>query len=268
MNKSINFTYKYNSTFEERINLIERVGFSGVFIYSQYNPVDYIDLIRNSSLSIESLHLPYKKIKDGETVDSRYVNVLWKDTQEANEYVAELIREVEFAREYGIDTVVMHITGGSSPPPMNLGGVDKIARVLEVCEKHDITLCLENLRRLDYLDYVFSNLHSDRLMFCFDSGHANVMTKNVADFPWDRFGSKLYYLHINDNNGVKDEHLIPYHGNIVWSDLIKTIFNLNDKVNLTLEVRSSEEMRSLLSEEKYLEACYESLRKLELLAKK
>lgn len=263
MNKSICFNYKYNSDYKERIHLIEESGFSGVFLYSQYNPVEYIDLIGKSSLKIESLHLPYKKYVDGKCIDSRYVNVLWQDNHESKIYVKELIEEVKFANEYNINTVVMHITGGNTPPQMNECGIMSIEKVLNTCEKYNITLCLENLRRLDYLDYVFKKINSDKLKFCFDSGHANSMTKNIQDFPWDKFGNILYYLHLNDNNGDKDQHLIPFNGNINWSELMTVIFKYNKNIGLTLEVRSSEEIRNHYTEFEYLELCFNSITKLQ-----
>ena len=263
MNKSIGFNYKYNSAYEDRINLIEQAGFSGVFIYSQYNPSEYIEIICDSSLRIDSLHLPYKKFEQGKCVDSRYVNVLWTDETVADLYVKELIDEVKFAHEYKIDTVVMHITGGDIPPDMSDHGIINIEKVLNACELYDITLCLENLRRLDYLSYVFNKLDSKHLKFCFDSGHANVMTKNIDNFPWGEFGDKLFYLHLNDNNGAKDQHLIPFNGNINWYDLMKTIFAFNNNIGLTLEVRSSEEIRNAFSENQYLELCFNSLSKLD-----
>lgn len=263
MKKSINFDYKYDSSPQERLRLIEEAGFDGIYIHSQYKPSDYIDLICKSSLTIESLHLPYKKIYQGRSVDSRYVNVLWEGDEKSQPYVEELIEEVNFAHEHGIDVVVMHVTGGNAPPPMSENGVRNIGRVLDVCEKYNITLCLENLRRLDYLDYAFARLDSDKLMFCFDSGHANCMTANVDSFPWSLYGNKLCYLHLNDNNGLADQHLIPFSGNIHWQQLIKVIFGLNPRLSLQLEVRSSSEIRQQHNEKQYLELCFASLVMLE-----
>lgn len=263
MNKSIDFSYKYNSEYEDRINLIKESGFDSVFLYSQYKPKEYIDLIARSTLKIESLHLPYKKIIEGKSVNSRYVNILWEEVPEAQIYVKELIEEVEFAHNYDINIVVMHITGGDNPPQMKESGVMNIEKVLNTCEKYNIILCLENLRRLDYLEYVFSSLHSDKLKFCFDSGHANCMTKNIKNFPWDKFGDKLYYLHLNDNNGVKDQHLIPFKGNIDWDELMKIIYKYGNNIGLTLEVRSTEEIRNQYSESEYLKLCFDSLARLQ-----
>lgn len=263
MKKYINFNYKIDSSYLERAKMIKTIGFDGVFIYSQYNPRNYIEYILSSGLEIETLHLPYKRVFNGKTIDSRYVNILWEAPELSLNYKEELLAQVQFAKEYNIKTLVMHITGGDMPPAYGKDGLNFIRSILSACEDSGITLCLENLRRLDYLEYVFSNIESNFLKFCFDTGHANVMTHNVDTFNWDTFGDKLYCLHLNDNCGERDQHLIPLSGNIKWVQLMKKIKELNPNINYTLEVRATEEQKNLLTEKAFLEQCFRSLIELE-----
>ncbi|MDR2913326.1 MAG: sugar phosphate isomerase/epimerase [Tannerella sp.] len=263
MKKNIGFNYKMSAEPAERISLIEDAGFDGVFIYSQYHPLEYIDLINKSKLNIETLHLSYKKFIDGQLIDSQYVNALWTEDAEADKYEKQLINEISFAHNYGIKTVVAHITGGTAPPLMCESGIKRISRILDVCEKYGIILCLENLRRLDYLEFVFKKLESDKLKFCFDSGHANAFTKNVETFPWNIFGDKLTCVHLNDNDGIADKHLLPLDGNIDWKNLVRNISKYNSDIELTLEVRCSEEQKNKYTEQEYLKLCFDSLVKIE-----
>jgi sugar phosphate isomerase/epimerase len=188
---------------------------------------------------------------------------LWEAGREAELYISELIQEVKLANEYNIKTVIMHITGGDTPPQKNYKGVKNIEKVLDYCENYGITLCLENLRRLDYLIYVYEKIQNTNLKFCFDTGHANAMTKNIKEFPWDTFGDRLYYLHLNDNNGAKDEHLIPFQGNIDWDGIAMIIKKYCKDIGLTLEVRSNDGIRKVYNEYEYLKMCYNSLLRLE-----
>lgn len=263
MKKIINFNYKYDSSFDERTRLIKDVGFDGVFIYSQYNPNEYIESILKSGLEIETLHLPYKLIVDGKCLDSQFVNTIWTSKSDAEQYIADLIEQIQFASYYKIKNVVMHVTGGDAPPPISSLGVDRINRLVEHCEKKDINLCLENLRRLDYISYLFESIDSSCLKFCFDSGHANYMTKNIPNFPWQHFGDKLCCLHLNDNDSDHDSHSIPFSGNIEWASLMPTILNYNDNLNLTLEVRANQEQRDYVTEYDFLKKCFSSLVTLE-----
>ncbi len=265
MKKNINYNYKYNSDYVKRNQMIKESGFDGVFIYSQYNPQDYIESIIKCGLSIETLHLPYKLFKSGECIDSKYVNSIWLDNDATTYYTNTLIREVDFASYYGIKKVVMHITGGDNPPIYNESGLKVIEKLLNHCVKHNIFLCLENLRRLDYLKYVFDNLYSEYLKFCFDSGHANYMTNNANSFPWNVFGKHLLCLHLNDNYGMKDTHSIPFAGNILWNILIDEIKYWNPNIELTLEVRAAKEQIDDLTEIDFLNECNRSLTKIERL---
>ena len=248
--------------------LIKEAGFDGVFLYSQYNPEVYIDSIIESGLQIETLHLSYKQIVEGNCINSQYVNCIWQDNDDTNKYVSKLISEIDFASSYGIDKVVMHITGGNNPPEYNENGLKHIETILNHCARNNIILCLENLRRLDYLIYVFDNLYSDYLKFCFDSGHANYMTKNANSFPWDVFGKYLSCLHLNDNSGEKDSHSIPFTGAIKWESLVGEIRTYAKDIGLTLEVRASKEQASCVSEKDFLNSCKSSLDRIELLYKR
>jgi len=157
----------------------------------------------------------------------------------------------------------MHTTGGDTPPPLSEYAVNNVRRILDKCEEKEITLCLENLRRMDYLHYLYSRLASPCFKFCFDSGHANAMTHNLLDFPWDYFGGLLHCVHLNDNNGLDDQHLVPFKGNIQWANVIKHLNKSNPSINLTLEVRCTNEEKQELQEIDFLHNCISSLIKLE-----
>lgn len=265
MKKYINFNYGYkqNKDYKARAKLIKKLGFDGVFLYSQYNPQEYICDILNVGLEIGSLHLSYKKIdSNGQIIDKDYVNVLWKEPELSNEYRATLMKELEFAHQYHIKTVVMHITAGTTPPLFSQYGVDFIKAILNKCKEYDIILCLENLRRLDYLIGIFECIEDDSLKFCFDSGHANYMTNNVDTFPWDKLGNKLFYLHLNDNNTLQDQHFPPFYGSIKWQKLINKVFFYNRKIDLTLEVRNKDQFQ-MVSEVEFLRTCMKSVKRLE-----
>ena len=265
MRKIINFSYGYDSNIRQRIKLIKKNGFDGVFIYAQYKPEEYINDIIESGLFIESLHLSYKKYNlEGKCIDSKYVNILWEDELKSSEYLKQLFSEIEFAAKYKIKKVVMHITGGKTPPPISESGMNFIKKVLDKCEKNGITLCLENLRRLDYLVAVFNFLKSDYLKFCFDSGHAHYMTKNSSSFPWDELGKHIDCLHLNDNDSEADLHFPPLLGTINWKPLINTLFFYNGNLNLTLEVRNKGNLTNL-EESEFLKLCKNQINKIEKL---
>lgn len=99
-------------------------------------------------------------------------------------------------------------------------------RLIPAAKKYGVTVCLENLFSVsqgrliegvcsNYEDavYLIDTLNAEageRLFgFCFDVGHANACGKRIKDYII-ALGDRLTCLHIHDNNGVGDMHLMPY----------------------------------------------------------
>lgn len=59
-------------------------------------------------------------------------------------------------------------------------------------------------------------LNSPNLGFCFDTGHGN-MTKNTPELVRSLRG-RLRYVHLADNMGVDDDHLMYGRGTFPWAD--------------------------------------------------
>jgi sugar phosphate isomerase/epimerase len=74
----------------------------------------------------------------------------------------------------------------------------------------DEIIALENLRKPEYLDFLFDNIKSDKLKFCYDSGHNNCFTPEIDCLG--KYGDKLIALHLHDNDGTCDQHLLPFNG--------------------------------------------------------
>lgn len=100
-------------------------------------------------------------------------------------------------------------------------------RLIPAARKHGVTVCLENVfdfanghsREADVctnaedLCYLIDKLNGEAgervFGFCFDVGHANVTGKNLRRYL-NAIGDRLTILHIHDNDGAEDKHLIPY----------------------------------------------------------
>jgi sugar phosphate isomerase/epimerase len=224
MKHQIYFDYGYDSTDQKKIELIKYNHFDGVFLFWREELDEVVKQIREASLSIETLHLPFDNCND-----------LWCETM-ASSYWEVINRAVDDAYRLKIPTVIFHISSTANPPAINETGLKRFSELLLKCEKYQINLALENLRRLDYLDYIFSSLKSPYLKFCFDSGHANAFTCNIETFPWEGYSDKLICLHLHDNNGLRDQHLLPFSGTINWEHLIKKLSFYHYNGPLTAEV--------------------------------
>lgn len=70
---------------------------------------------------------------------------------------------------------------------------------------------------------------------CWDTGHANQSQLNQYR-ALKTVGSRLQVLHLNDNHyGNKDEHLLPWMGQINWDDVIRALVEIDYPGTLNYE---------------------------------
>ncbi|MBQ8402207.1 MAG: sugar phosphate isomerase/epimerase [Clostridia bacterium] len=126
-----------------------------------------------------------------------------------------------------IKAAVLH-TGRNpdiSPEEMDARRIKALTALTDYIKGTDITICLENLTNdLDHsgpiLDLI-DRVGSDHLGVCLDTGHLNLRPgESQYDFIRN-CGSRLKALHIADNEGQTDQHMMPYgRGRVNWNDVI------------------------------------------------
>ena len=73
---------------------------------------------------------------------------------------------------------------------------------------------------------------------CMDVGHAHIMKENLPD-SFALYGKRLAALHIQDNDGASDQHLMPFHGTINWDSLMLALAECRYSGDLTFEIHNS-----------------------------
>lgn len=254
---SIHSWFGFPISMEDRFTLIKSAGFDGILLWwsDEYAEVDgdkslHPELARRQGLFIENIHTPFKD-----------VNYLWLDRAEGDDLEKILINCILECSEHEIPTAVVHLSKGDNPPPVNQIGLDRIKRIVEIAERKNVNIALENLRKPEYLDFIFANIQSDRLGFCYDSGHENCFTKGT-DFL-TQYGSKLMALHLHDNDGTDDQHQIPGEGTIDWSVVTKKIKEAGYTGTIALEVtKEGSVCHSNASPERFLSRAFEVAKEL------
>ena len=97
-----------------------------------------------------------------------------------------------------------------------------------------MNIAVENMSRPEYLDCIFLNIRSERLGFCFDSGHCNLFMPDVDLLSL--YGEKLMALHLHDNDGADDWHSLPFSGNVNWTDIANKLCRVPFKGSIALEI--------------------------------
>lgn len=129
--------------------------------------------------------------------------------------------------------------------------VKSMRNLLKVCEDKNVVIAIENLvpipngseyyllgDNIEEFKFIFSQLDSEYLKFCLDTGHANI-SEGVLEYV-NNFHDKLSCIHYHDNNGFNDEHLPIGKGDIPWEDLAERLINIKYKGPIISECRNIE----------------------------
>ena len=222
------FGYKYH--FKEILQYIKDAGFQSVMIWWGDEEDEFTvpkklqpELVRKIGLKLDNAHLAFGK-----------VNYLWEDSLEGIEIFNTYCSWIDDCKDHNIPIVVMHASNGNNPPPYNELGLNRFKKLVEKAEKNNVSIALENVRKPEYIEYIFKNIISEKLKFCYDSGHENCFSPEI-DFL-SKYGDRLISLHLHDNNGINDQHLMPFSGNVNWKRIMTEIKRLEYKGSLSFEL--------------------------------
>ncbi len=217
--------FSYPLPIEERLLLIKDAGFDAVSLWWGDGDGKHTqpDMARRIGLAIDNIHAPFTN-----------PNELWEDVQGGEDYLNMLISCIDDCSRHSITTIVLHVTRLSEKAPITKIGLNRIQRLVDYAEHKGINLALENMNSIDHLDMIFDTVKSDRLGFCFDSGHEHLVHPTIKALP--RYGHRLFAVHLDDNYGDDDTHLLPYDGSIDWDNIKLELKNSRELPYLTLEV--------------------------------
>ena len=158
--------------------------------------------------------------------------------------------QLSIAAEMGVDTMTFHLGNDALVPEIPLeklceNACRNLEALLPEAERLGVTLCIENswniLSRPDSLLTFKREFPTKALGFCFDSGHANILSSHAksaegggARERWAPRGREVEWedhalekmlphvvnCHLHDNNGFFDQHLPPGEGCVDWSGAV------------------------------------------------
>lgn len=170
------------------------------------------------------------------------------------------------AEELGIPVIVTHAGDKISQVGNREEGLAQlrksIAELLPLARKSKVRVAVENVYAFEAVynqDSLFGNLkglvnfikeiNQENIGICLDTGHFNLIdgNKNIAEAVFEA-GSKLYALHIHDNDGSSDQHLPPFCGSINWAGFAASLKQVGYTGTLNLEIRPPDSEKDLTAE--------------------
>lgn len=210
-----------------------------------YHNEDSVGLAANALRELEispvSFHAPF-----AEQID---ITALDDGVRETS--VCELFLACEAAARLGCAHVVLH------PGPEREGrppeeefvrhihhAAESLNRVAERCCKLGIRLLLENMLahllfgRVSDMLYLLGEIRNCQVGTCLDTGHAHLAGE--LGMVVQKLSGHLKMIHINDNHGDRDAHLIPGEGGIDWPWFVSELRRHHFHGGLILEISAYE----------------------------
>ncbi len=104
----------------------------------------------------------------------------------------------------------------------------------DFAKNYGIIICIENMpmtnfslgRPCEILKLV-EEINDDNFQVCLDTGHVAIYGDMDIKEEVLRLGNHLRALHVHDNCEGPDIHIIPYYGDISWSDFASSLREIN-----------------------------------------
>lgn len=189
-----------------------------------------------------------------------------------------LLRHIDLYYACGVRNMVLHCERKPANPDVDITtmfeqNVECLKIIAEYIKGRDICICLENLyANTEYfacdfaedLIKVIDAVGSDQFGICLDTGHLHISGGNQGDFI-RRAGKLLRALHIADNRGEQDEHLMPFNrGTVDFVDVARALQEIGytGPFNMEIPGESSVPVPMCRAKIAYIQTGYEYLKSI------
>ena len=234
-------THLYHDARLDRDHLVEIAahGFTAVEIFATRTHVDYHDVqvlaelsghLHDTGLRAHSVHAPItESLRDG--VWGPAYSLATTDDAARRRAVDETIAALQAARQLEARFLVLHLGVPLAQQPDGRDNRrDAVLRSLEALRTaaagSGVQLALEvipnpisNARAL--VAVIEEELEATDLGICLDAGHAFLLGDLVDAI--EEVAGHLVTTHLHDNQGVSDDHLVPFDGAIDWAETAMTL---------------------------------------------
>lgn len=117
--------------------------------------------------------------------------------------------------------------------------LDFYRRIAPCAKEAGVQIAIENIPKAitdtpEGLIRLVDTLNDPVFTVCFDVGHANIVGIDPAAFI-RQLGERIGCIHVHDNDGVADSHVLPYHGKIHWEPVMQALAEIGYAGDLNYE---------------------------------
>jgi len=244
-------TYLYVN---ERLNShildkILRAGIQNIEIFAARQHLDYTDRnhvrdvaqwFREHQVNLHSVHAPLYGDADWGRLGGLSVSVAYLERRLRIDSMDEIKRALDIADYLPFRYLIVHM--GLPDEEYDLSKFDAVMTSLEhlkvFAKDRGVQLLLENVpnelgtpeRLVEFLHYTRLNVN-----ICFDTGHAH-MTHGLHS-AFETLYKYIASTHVHDNRGEKDDHLMPFDGEIDWTEAVRDLRRGEGQFPALFEIR-------------------------------
>ena len=150
-----------------------------------------------------------------------------------------LKKELDLYHASGITRAVLHVDmlaryGEIPVEEIRQRNLEGIRDLLDHIRGRDTIICLENIHHkcitetIEDIFLLIDALDSDQIGICLDTGHLNLSEDKDQVRFIKKAGKRLKALHLADNDGTSDQHLMPTaKGQVDFQAVIKALHDIN-----------------------------------------
>jgi len=242
----------------ELIGQIREGGFNALEVFCSRAHFDYATrqevramagLLEANHIKLDSLHAPTSKDSSTTRESGQPLSVCEVEKVRRIEAMDEFKRAIDVSEDLPFSRMVLHMGGSreTADPRKRDAAFSTLEHLVLHAHHAGVTLAVENttseMGDPAYLRAFVEETRLTGLRFNFDVGHAN-----LSDLPAEERVAKSFAplkelvvsLHLHDNHGDKDEHLLPYEGSIDWGatvPVLKSARNADSALPVVLELK-------------------------------
>lgn len=240
---------RYVKSYSEKVRLLSKAGFRYIDL-SLYTvaPDDELLLDADWERNLDAL-LGYAGTHGLSFVQCHSPDTNPLDPSQFDRAVAWNLRAIEICGRLGIPQMVVHSgwDPGATRDEWYVRNKRFFEKLFDAMEKYHVHVLHENTTNAN-MPWFYPKTGAEMRAFseyvdhplfhsCWDTGHANIEGSQYDEIQ--AIGNDLYGVHINDNRGMQDEHVIPYFGTVNMDEILHALADVDFRGPFVFEAGST-----------------------------
>ena len=240
---------EYTRDLKQRIDYLSQSGFRYIDL-SFFGTSDMDPFMKDSWKDYASELKQYAADKDMTFVQAHAPNgTPFKDQRSYDDAVKKIIRSIEVCQVLGIQNIVVHPGDNKEfdQETYTAKNLEFFSEFIPTMEATGVNVLIENsskeLRNCYCMDTgeelkaFIELLNHPQFKVCWDTGHANLQGAQYDHIV--ALGDLLAGIHISDNLGEDDNHMMPYQGVVNFDEVMSALVKIDYKGVFTFECDSN-----------------------------